>query len=101
MTAFSFLVFSVRRTRSRHRRWRSQGFGDMFTNKHFRGFAGNGKSSKISKLVQVCIACQFVIPLIVVNNSENVHSKLIVSYGQTKYNIQKSCLTAEKSKKLD
>ena len=71
------------------------------TNKHFRGFAGNGKSSKISKLVQVCIACQFVIPLIVVNNSENVHSKLIVFYGQTKYNIQKSCLTAEKSKKLD
>lgn len=29
------------------------------TNKHFRRFAGNGKSAKISKLTEVCIACYY------------------------------------------
>ena len=30
------------------------------TNKRFRGFTGYGKSAKISKLTEVCIACQLV-----------------------------------------
>ena len=28
------------------------------TNKHFRGFHGNGKSSKIRNLTEDCIACR-------------------------------------------
>lgn len=57
------------------------------TNKHFCCFGNCDETVKISKLVQVCIACQFELSLIIIKNSENVHPQHIVFFEQTKYNI--------------
>jgi len=59
-TAFPFcadIKTSVRRTRSRHHRWRSQGFGESSPTS-ICGRYQNGASRKIRELVQVCIACR-------------------------------------------
>ena len=55
--AFLLKFFSARRTRGRHRRWRSRGLGGLSLNKHF----GRNNPAKIAKHVYVCIACQYAI----------------------------------------
>ena len=52
-------VFSVPKERAAVTAGTISGVWGHVTNKRFRRFAGYGKSAKISKLVQVCIACRF------------------------------------------
>lgn len=56
---YRFIFLAFHRTRSRHRKWRSQGFGGMPPTSILGRNTGNGFLPKIRNLTEDCIACGY------------------------------------------